>query len=157
MYASESVRSPFFDNQAAKSLLAPILSTKIRCCNSWTCSWACCTVAEQDACLNWFFNKAICLLAAMSISPQSWWFLFRWTAVRLYRKGTKLHFKSPMAERRHVVCVGVGVDRTHAARPGGEWYAILYHFSHKKTFKLIHIPSTLYLEPKLFKEKVVCF
>jgi hypothetical protein len=34
-------------------------------------------------------------------------------------KGTKLHFKSPTAERRHVLCVGVGGDRTHAARPQG--------------------------------------
>jgi hypothetical protein len=34
---------------------------------------------------------------------------------------TKLHFKSPTAEslRRHVLCVGVGGDRTHAARPQG--------------------------------------
>ena len=30
-------------------------------------------------------------------------------------KGTKLHFKSPKAERRHVLCVVVGRDRTHAA------------------------------------------
>jgi hypothetical protein len=29
-------------------------------------------------------------------------------------KGTKLHFKSPTAERRHVLYVGVGGDRTHA-------------------------------------------
>ncbi len=29
-------------------------------------------------------------------------------------KGTKLHSKSPTAERRHVLCVGVGGDRTHA-------------------------------------------
>ncbi len=35
----------------------------------------------------------------------------------LEQKGTKLHFKSPTAERRHVLCVGVGGDRTHAARP----------------------------------------
>ncbi len=31
------------------------------------------------------------------------------------RKGTALHFKSPMAERRHVLCVRVGGDQTHAA------------------------------------------
>jgi hypothetical protein len=31
--------------------------------------------------------------------------------------GTKLHFKSPTAERRHVLCVGVDGDRTHAALP----------------------------------------
>jgi hypothetical protein len=30
---------------------------------------------------------------------------------------TELHFKSPTAERRHVLRVGVGGDRTHAARP----------------------------------------
>jgi hypothetical protein len=29
-------------------------------------------------------------------------------------QGTKLHFKSPTAERRHVLCVGVGGDRIHA-------------------------------------------
>ncbi len=29
-------------------------------------------------------------------------------------KGTKLHFKSPTAERRNVLCVGDGGDRTHA-------------------------------------------
>jgi hypothetical protein len=34
------------------------------------------------------------------------------------KRGTKLHFKSPAAERRHVLCVGVGGDRTQAARPG---------------------------------------
>ncbi len=34
-----------------------------------------------------------------------------WLIERL--KGTKLHFKSPTAERRHVLCVGVGRDRTH--------------------------------------------
>ena len=28
------------------------------------------------------------------------------------KRGTKLHFKSPMAERRHVLCVRVGGDRT---------------------------------------------
>ena len=28
-------------------------------------------------------------------------------------KATKLHFKSPKAERRHVLCVGVGGDQTH--------------------------------------------
>jgi hypothetical protein len=37
-----------------------------------------------------------------------------------WEKGTKLHFKSPTAERRHVLCVGVGGDRTHASRPGGQ-------------------------------------
>ena len=41
------------------------------------------------------------------------------------KKGTKLHFKSPTAERRHVLCVGVGGDRTHASRPGGAGYARL--------------------------------
>jgi hypothetical protein len=43
-------------------------------------------------------------------------------------QGTKLHFKSPTAERRHVLCVGVGGDRTHAgpaARPNGAGYARL--------------------------------
>jgi hypothetical protein len=30
-----------------------------------------------------------------------------------------LHFKSPTAERRRVLSVGVGGVRTHAARPGG--------------------------------------
>jgi hypothetical protein len=34
--------------------------------------------------------------------------------LRSKKKGTKLHFKSPTAERRHVLCVGVGGDRTHA-------------------------------------------
>jgi hypothetical protein len=41
------------------------------------------------------------------------------------KKGTKLHFKSPTAERRQVLCVGVGEDRTHASRPGGAGYARL--------------------------------
>ncbi len=40
-------------------------------------------------------------------------------------KETKLHFKSPTAERRHVLCVGVSGDRTHASRPGGAGYARL--------------------------------
>jgi hypothetical protein len=43
----------------------------------------------------------------------------------ILHKGTKLHFKSPTAERRHVLCVGVGGDRTHASRPGGAGYARL--------------------------------
>ncbi len=42
-------------------------------------------------------------------------------AVHDKKKGTKLtsklHFKSPTAERRHVLCVGVGGDRTHAGPP----------------------------------------
>ncbi len=33
----------------------------------------------------------------------------------LRQKGTQLHFKSPTAERRHVLCVGVGGDRTPPA------------------------------------------
>jgi transposase InsO family protein len=35
----------------------------------------------------------------------------------LDKQGTKLHFKSPTAERRHASCVGVGRDRTHAGPP----------------------------------------
>jgi hypothetical protein len=31
----------------------------------------------------------------------------------------ELHFKSFTAERRHMLCVGVGWDQIHAARPGG--------------------------------------
>jgi hypothetical protein len=43
-------------------------------------------------------------------------------------KGTKLHFnlKSPLAERRHVLCVLVGGNGTHAARPGGARNASLH-------------------------------
>ncbi len=33
------------------------------------------------------------------------------------KKGTKFHFKSPTAETRHILCVGVGGDRTHAGPP----------------------------------------
>ena len=40
-------------------------------------------------------------------------------------KGTKLHFKSPTAERSHFLCVEVGGNRTQAARPGGAGYACL--------------------------------
>ncbi len=29
------------------------------------------------------------------------------------KTGTNFHFKSPTAERKHVLCVGVGGDRTH--------------------------------------------
>ncbi len=36
------------------------------------------------------------------------------STINFFIKGTKLHFKSPMADRRHVLCVGVGGDRTHA-------------------------------------------
>ncbi len=39
------------------------------------------------------------------------------------KKGTKLHFKTLTTERKHILCVGVGGDRTHAARPGGAGYA----------------------------------
>jgi hypothetical protein len=53
--------------------------------------------------------------------------VFRWLAIVCMcvycKKGTKLHFKSPTAERRHVLCVGVGRDQTHASRPGGAGYA----------------------------------
>jgi hypothetical protein len=39
------------------------------------------------------------------------------------RQGLKLQFKSAWAERRHVLCVGNGRGRTHAARSGksGVW------------------------------------
>ena len=47
------------------------------------------------------------------------------TLMSLNVSGTKLHFKSPTAERRHVLCFGVGGDRTHASRPGGAGYARL--------------------------------
>ncbi len=43
--------------------------------------------------------------------------------ITIIKTGTKLHFKSPTAERRHVLCVGVGGDRTHASCPGGAGYA----------------------------------
>ncbi len=43
--------------------------------------------------------------------------------------GTKLHLKPPTAERSHVLCVGVGGDRTHAARPGGAGYVRLCQLS----------------------------
>jgi hypothetical protein len=49
------------------------------------------------------------------------------SSTRLARKrrllGTKLHFISPTAEKRHVLCVGVGGDQTLAARPKGAGYA----------------------------------
>ncbi len=45
-------------------------------------------MAKQDACLYWVVNKASCL-------PND-----------VFLKGTKLHFKSPTAERRHASCVG---------------------------------------------------
>ncbi len=41
----------------------------------------------------------------------------------IIKKGTKLHLKLPTAERRQVLCVGIGGDLTHAARPGGAGYA----------------------------------
>ena len=50
----------------------------------------------------------------LSCCIAAWWF-----------KGTKLHFKSPTAERRHVLCVGVGRDRTRAARSRRAGYAAL--------------------------------
>jgi hypothetical protein len=40
-------------------------------------------------------------------------------STHFWAKRTKLHYKSPTAEWRHVLCVGVGGDRTHAARPQG--------------------------------------
>ncbi len=40
-------------------------------------------------------------------------------------KGTKLHFKSQTAERRHVLCVGIGGDRIHASRSRGARYVRL--------------------------------
>jgi hypothetical protein len=36
----------------------------------------------------------------------------------------ELHFNSPTAERRRVLCVGVGGDRTHAAHLGGAGHAL---------------------------------
>ncbi len=41
------------------------------------------------------------------------------------KKGTKLHFKSLTAERRHMMCFGADGDLTHAARPRGAEYARL--------------------------------
>jgi hypothetical protein len=54
------------------------------------------------------------------------------------RKGTKLHFKSPTAGRRHVLCVGhfgVGGDRTDAPRPGGAG-VMMFEIDFKKKLKL---------------------
>ncbi len=53
-------------------------------------------------------------------------------------KGTKLHFISPTAERRHVLCVGVGGDRTHAARPGGAGYVAAFASTHMLNKKNSH-------------------
>ncbi len=53
-----------------------------------------------------------------------------------YLNWTKLHFKSPTAERRHNLCVGVGRDRTHTAY-SGTVYALLCHlgYAHTQTQK----------------------
>jgi hypothetical protein len=65
-------------------------------------------------------------------------------AIRLYLvhlsflKGTKFHFKSPTAERRHVLCIGVGGDRTHSARPKGAGCFRLCLFN---IYKIIICPS----------------
>ncbi len=53
-------------------------------------------------------NVSICAQKVVALSAE---------VSALRKKGTKLHFKSPTAERRHVLCVGVGGDRTHASRP----------------------------------------
>ena len=65
----------------------------------------------------------------------------------LKNKGTKLHFKSPTAERRHVLCVGVGGDRTHASRPGGALagYARLSPTRLGGTYMPIHADTCIYL------------
>ncbi len=49
------------------------------------------------------------------------WIMVRRDLLAYYRglSFIKVHFKSTTAERRHVLCVGVGGDRTHAARPQG--------------------------------------
>ncbi len=52
---------------------------------------------------------------------------------RLWKRHTLkelLHFKSPTAERRHVLCVGVGRDQTHAARSRGAGYLRLDQLGH---------------------------
>jgi hypothetical protein len=50
---------------------------------------------------------------------------------------TRLHFKWPTAERRHVLCFVVGGDRTHAARPEGAGYASLC-YSKSKLLTVTH-------------------
>jgi hypothetical protein len=51
-------------------------------------------------------------------------------------KWTKLHFKLQAAARRHVLCVRVGRDRTHAASSRGARYTLdqLGHPGHKHEF-----------------------
>jgi hypothetical protein len=60
-----------------------------------------CSPPEQ-MCVRWTYEK----------NPV----LSRSDKIVIIDKGTKVHFKSPTADRRHVLCVGVGRDRTHSAR-----------------------------------------
>jgi hypothetical protein len=54
--------------------------------------------------------EADILFGGNGVSFITFW-CYNW---RIKEKGTKLHFKSPTAERRHISFVGVGGDRTHA-------------------------------------------
>jgi hypothetical protein len=63
----------------------------------------------------------VCFDGSLAASPRGCFIkhlpLLLLTFALAIQKGTKLHFKLPTAERRHVLCVGVGGDRTHASRP----------------------------------------
>jgi hypothetical protein len=59
------------------------------------------------------------------IAEQIW---LNWFLVWHKLEGTKLHSNCQLRkelQRRHVLCVGVGVDRIHAARAGGAGHARL--------------------------------
>jgi hypothetical protein len=55
--------------------------------------------------------RSIKFLSVRGLPPLSWRYSIIW--------GIKHHFKLQTAERRHVLYVGVGGDRTHAVRPPG--------------------------------------
>ncbi len=60
---------------------------------------------------------------------------------------TKLHFKSPTAERRHVLCIGVGGDRIHASRPGGAGHVRLSPTRQDRILRIkVKVLKTTYIE-----------
>ncbi len=77
------------------------------------------TVSKWMSCIVNPFNNQTCTFITAD-SLMHWRDPLRAAAYfqsGMWQKGTKLHFKSPTAERRHAFCVGVGRDRTHAGRP----------------------------------------
>ena len=69
------------------------------------------------------------------------WFTYRVHAevcIAYMLQCTKLHFKLPTAERRHLLCVWVGGDQTHATCSRGAGYTHLDQIGHWDMLHILH-------------------